>query len=111
MPVTIKRHTEWMGTGSLMTVKVNGEKVAKVGNNQKIKIDIPDGSVQLSVSQMGSKSNTIEVEDGEMVEIIDNLWSQRIFILFNFSLAASQFLFMNYRKSISYLRASLLSDY
>lgn len=87
MPVTIKRNTDWMGSDTLMTVKVNGEKIAKVGNNQKIELDIPNGSVELSVSQIGSKSNTIEVEHGETVEITINKWSQRIFFLFNFGLA------------------------
>lgn len=90
MSIIIKRNTDWMGSGTFMTVKVNGEKVAKVGNNQKIELDIPDDSVQLSVSQMGSKSNTIKVEHGETIEITTNKWSQRIFILFNFGLAASQ---------------------
>lgn len=69
MSVTIKRNTGWLGMGTRITVKLDGEKVAKIGYGEKIEVDLPDHSAQLKVSQTGSKSNKVEVVNGDAVEI------------------------------------------
>ncbi|WP_440895416.1 hypothetical protein ACS127_12720 [Amphibacillus sp. Q70] len=74
MSVTIKRKIGWAGSGSRAVIKLNGEKVAKVSENQLVKIDIPNNDAKLKVSLMGMKSNEFEVRDGDIIEITPTKW-------------------------------------
>lgn len=69
MTVTIKRNTGWLGKGSRISLKLNGEKVLKIADSQKIKLTIQNDKVHLQVTQFGSKSNEIKITDGDTVEI------------------------------------------
>lgn len=79
MSIKIKRNTGWLGTASKIAIKVNGEKVAKISNNQEMEIEIPDETAQLKVSQTGMRSNEIEVQDGDVVEVTT---SKSTFVIF-----------------------------
>lgn len=76
MSVTIKRNTGWLGSGSTIVVKMNGEKVAKVAHEQQVEVFLSEDSAKLSVSQSGGKSNVVEVNDGETVEITSTKWAK-----------------------------------
>ena len=82
MSITVVRRTGLIGTILKMTIKINGERVAKIANGQKLKMSIPNSVVQICVTQSGVKSNTIEVKDGERVQIKTNKWSNRIYVLY-----------------------------
>lgn len=69
MSVTIKRKTGLLGVASKMSIKVNGEKVTKIANEEVVDIDIDAESILLRVTQFGTRSNQIEVKDGDVVEI------------------------------------------
>lgn len=69
MSVTIKRRTGLSGVASKMSIKVNGEKVTKIANEEVVDIDIDAESTLLRVTQFGTRSNQIEVKDGDVVEI------------------------------------------
>jgi hypothetical protein len=69
MSITIVRHTGWMGMGSAIEVKINAQKVVKVGNEQQVIVELPSNRAQLAVSLSGTKSNTLTVEDGETIKI------------------------------------------
>ncbi|WP_188204618.1 hypothetical protein [Desemzia incerta] len=69
MSVTIKRKTGLSGVVSKMSIKVNGEKVTKIANEEVVDIDIDAESTLLRVTQFGTRSNQIEVKDGDVVEI------------------------------------------
>lgn len=69
MSITIKRNTNWLGSGTNCSILLNGKKVAKIARNQKINLDISNEKTQLRVSQFGSKSNEVDVTDGDIVEI------------------------------------------
>ena len=69
MSVTIKRKTGLSGVASKMSIKVNGEKVTKIANEEVVDIDIDAESILLRVTQFGTRSNQIEVKDGDVVEI------------------------------------------
>jgi len=69
MSVTIKRKTGLSGVASKMSIKVNGEKVTKIANEEVVDIDIDAESTLLRVTQFGTRSNQIEVKDGDVVEI------------------------------------------
>lgn len=57
------------GVASKMSIKVNGEKVTKIANEEVVDIDIDAESTLLRVTQFGTRSNQIEVKDGDVVEI------------------------------------------
>lgn len=109
MSITVVRRTGLIGTILKITIKINGERVAKIANGQKLELSIPNSAVQLCVTQSGVKSNTIEVKDGERVQIQSNKWSNRIYtlyyIIFVFGLFTSNLLY----KSIALLVITLLS--
>ena len=69
MSVTIKRKTGLSGVASKMSIKVNGEKITKIANEEVVDIDIDPESTLLRVTQFGTRSNQIEVKDGDVVEI------------------------------------------
>lgn len=69
MSVTIKRKTGLSGVASKMSIKVNGEKVTKIANEEVVDIDIDAESTLLRVTQFGTRSKQIEVKDGDVVEI------------------------------------------
>lgn len=69
MSVTIKRKTGTLGMGAKFSVKVNGEKVTKIAYEESLKLDIKDDSALLKVSQFGSRSNQVEVKNGDVVEV------------------------------------------
>lgn len=69
MSVTIKRKTGLSGVASKMSIKVNGEKVTKIANEEVVDIDIDAESTLLRVTQFVTRSNQIEVKDGDVVEI------------------------------------------
>jgi hypothetical protein len=69
MSITIKRKTGYIGMLTKIQIKLNDEKVASIENNQQIDIQLPEGKALLKVTQFGTKSNEIEVKDGDIVKI------------------------------------------
>jgi len=92
-----------------MTIKINGERVAKIANGQKFEMSIPNSVVQICVTQSGVKSNTIEVKDGELVQIKSNKWSNRIYVLYYIIFITGMFTSNPLYKSIALLVILLLS--
>lgn len=81
MSVTIKRNTGWFGMGVKIAIKLNNEKIAKIGYDQEIKLDIPSEDAQLKVSQQGTKSNGLVVKDGDVIEITTSKWIYLLVLL------------------------------
>ena len=69
MSVRIKRKTGILGMGANISVKVNGEKVTKIAYEEDVELDIKNANALLRVSQFGARSNQIEVEDGDRIEV------------------------------------------
>ena len=74
MSVKISRKTGWLGSGTRIQVKINGEKVAKVSEGQSIEVDLPNEKAYLRASQSGVKSNGMEVDNGDHIEIKQTWW-------------------------------------
>lgn len=90
MSVIIKRKTGFLGMASKISVKVNGEKVSKIANDESLELDIKDDNASLRVSQFGSRSNQIEVTDGDVVEVTTTkLAYMAFFIPFIFNIASN----------------------
>ena len=68
MMITVIRHTG-LG-GNTIAIKLNGKKVATIYPEQQIRVELPEETATLRVSEWGFKSKTIEVQDGETIEII-----------------------------------------
>lgn len=103
MSITVVRRTGLIGTILKMTIKINGERVAKIANGQKLEMVIPNNVVQICVTQSGVKSNTIEVKDGERVQIKSNKWSNRIYVLYYIIFITGLFTSNSLYKSIALL--------
>ncbi|MCM3511541.1 hypothetical protein [Carnobacterium inhibens] len=103
MSITVVRRTGLIGTILKMTIKINGERVAKIANGQKLEMAIPNNVVQICVTQSGVKSNTIEVKDGERVQIKSNKWSNRIYVLYYIIFITGLFTSNSLYKSIALL--------
>lgn len=81
MSITIKRNTGWQGIGSQIQIMVNEEKVVSVSDKQQVEVEIPDNKAYLKVKQTGIKSNEIEVQDGDIIEITQTRWLRMSFPL------------------------------
>lgn len=78
MAVTVVRRTGIIGMAGTIAIKINGEKVGKVKTEQQIEVDLPNNKARLNVSQFGVRSNELEVNDGEIIELTTPKWSSPI---------------------------------
>ena len=74
MSITIKRNTGWVGSGSKIQIKLNGEKVASVKENQQVEVELQNDKAFIKAVQFVAKSNEIEVKDGDILEITATKW-------------------------------------
>ncbi len=79
MSVLVRRNTGWQGSASKIQIQINGEKIDSVGDNQEVNVRLPDGKAQLNVTQFGVKSNEIEIEDGDIIDITVTRWHRMSF--------------------------------
>lgn len=92
MFITIKRNTGWYGMGSRIQIEIDGKRIASIAENQKREIGIPNKKASLRVTQYGIKSNTIEVFDGDLIEIISTKWYRMSFPLIIAGMVLSAFI-------------------
>ncbi len=76
MMITVIRHTG-LG-GNTIAIKLNGKKVATIYPEQQIRVELPEETATLRVSEWGFKSKTIEVQDGETIEISNRKGTNKI---------------------------------
>ena len=76
MLIRVKRNTGWQGSGSNLKIYANGEKIASISHKQEVEIEIPHEQVQLKAMQFGVRSNTVTVNDGDLVEVTSTLWTR-----------------------------------
>jgi hypothetical protein len=76
MLIRVKRNTGWQGSGSNLKIYANGEKIASISHKQEVEIEIPHEEVQLKVMQFGVRSNTVAVNDGDLVVVTSTLWTR-----------------------------------
>jgi len=76
MSIIIKRNTGWIGSLTKVQIKLNGEKVVSVKGNQQVEVNLPNDKTYIKATQFGTKSNEIEVKDGDILEITTSKWHQ-----------------------------------
>ncbi len=80
MTITVIRHTGLVGGGAI-AINLNGKKVATINPEQQIQVGLPEETATLQVSQWGSKSKPIEVQNGETIEITSWKGTNKILFL------------------------------
>ena len=76
MSIIIKRNTGWIGSLTKVQIKLNGEKVVSVKENHQVEIELPNDKAYIKATQFRTKSNEIEVKDGDILEITTTRWYQ-----------------------------------
>lgn len=72
----MKRNTGWQGSGSNLKIYANGDKIGTVFHKKEVEIEIPHEEILLKVMQFGVRSNTVTVNDGDLVEVTSTLWTR-----------------------------------
>lgn len=81
MAITIKRNTGWMGGATDIQIRLNGEKAARVMENQTVEVELLGDKAYIKATQFGIKSNEIEVKDGDILEITTKRWRKISFYI------------------------------
>lgn len=91
MTTKITRKTGIIGTVARLTIRVNGEKIAKIANNETLELNLPEEKSYLKVTQAGSKSKEVEIKRGGTYQVTTNSWSKNILLLFILTMVFSHF--------------------
>lgn len=75
MTVMIKRDTGIFGTMSNFQVIVNDEKVETIKNGEIIELELDEPKAVIQFSQLGIKTNELQVKDGESIELFTQSWT------------------------------------
>ncbi|MBG9978743.1 hypothetical protein [Ruoffia tabacinasalis] len=67
--IKLKRRTGWVGMAVSLKIRVNGEVVDKIEHQQELSLNLEQSPSSLQVTQAGSKSNTIDVTNGDTLVI------------------------------------------
>ncbi|WHZ31699.1 hypothetical protein QNK01_09475 [Desemzia incerta] len=89
MSIKIIRKTGFMGMAVRLAVKVNGEKIAKISHQESLQLNIKEKEALLRVSQLGTISNEIKVNDGDVIEVKMSNWSYLFVFLLVFNILLS----------------------
>lgn len=91
MSIKIIRKTGFMGMAVRVAVKVNGEKIAKISHQESLQLNLKEKEALLRVSQLGTISNEIKVNDGDVIEVKISNWSYLFVFLLFFNILLSFF--------------------
>lgn len=88
MQVKIVRNTGVYGSAGHMNVKVDGEKVGRIVHGERSYFPLKNKTGKLQIQIYGSKSNVLDVTDGDVVELttVPRAW-HTWFVSFLFMLA------------------------
>ena len=108
MSITIKRDTGFTGMGSKVQIKINGEKVASVINNEQVDIELHEVKARLKVTQFGVKSNEITVNEGDIIKITTTSFNRISMILMSIVIIVTNFIPNLTYKLITFTFVSIL---
>ena len=108
MSITIKRDTGFTGMGSKVQIKINGEKVASVINNEQVDIELHEVKARLKVTQFGVKSNEITVNEGDIIKITTTSFNRISMILMSIVIIVANFIPNLTYKLITFTFVSIL---
>lgn len=102
MSIIIKRNTGWIGSLTKVQIKLNGKKVVSVKENQQVEVELPNDKAYIKATQFGTKSNEIEVKDGDILGITTTKWHRM-----SIPITIILFLFNNFIPDSTYRIATL----
>ncbi|GAA0353422.1 hypothetical protein GCM10008932_03100 [Alkalibacterium iburiense] len=79
--ITLNRQTGFIGVGLSMTIKVDDEKVESILENHTREVELNRDKATIRVTQLGIKSNEIEVSGGEHLILKMRPWVKYAIIL------------------------------
>ena len=97
MSIKVIRKTGWNGMGMFIDIKINGKKAARVIEKGESIIGLSKDSAKLQVTQLGLRSNEIEVKKGDIIEIQSTKWYRFSPLLF-WILMIGTFIFTDMRQ-------------
>ena len=74
MTIKIKRKTGSIGIMPKFNVKINGEKVGGLENEEILELEIPDERAVLQLSHLGIKTNEMPIKDSDRLEVSTTTW-------------------------------------
>ncbi|KYG26026.1 hypothetical protein [Alkalihalobacillus trypoxylicola] len=91
MAVTIKRRTGMIGMGSKIDLKVDGQLVTKLKNNEVYQVDAKSKEMKVKVNQWFFGSPEKSVTDGQTIEVKTNMMAILLFFVSFIFLFAGSF--------------------
>lgn len=79
--ITIKRQTGFIGMGLGMSIKVDDEKVGRISERDTQELAISGDKATIKVTQLGIKSNALEVSGGEHLILETRPWVKYAIII------------------------------
>lgn len=81
MSIKITRRTGFFGVALRANIYLDEEKVDKIADGETKKIELPNERATLKVTQLGAKSNRLEVKDGQKIDFTMKGWAKVINLL------------------------------
>lgn len=85
--IMVRRNTGSRGIFGSVNININGEKVGKIKEGERMVVDLPEDNSHLKVTQSGIKSKEVEVSSGDIVEITTTSINRISWVLFLLVLA------------------------
>ncbi|MGP6146799.1 hypothetical protein [Jeotgalibaca sp. A122] len=85
MSVKITRKTGWIGLLVSVKIRINGDKVARINDNQTIEMELPTEEAMIQVTQQGFRSNKLQVKKGDKLMIHMRKSAKIIYLLMSFT--------------------------
>ncbi|MGP6140205.1 hypothetical protein [Jeotgalibaca sp. A127] len=85
MSVKITRKTGWIGLLVSVKIRINGDKVARINDNQTIEMELPTEEAMIQVTQQGFRSNKLQVKKGDKLMIQMRKSAKIIYLLMSFT--------------------------
>lgn len=81
MKIKVIRNTGWRGSLGRLNIKANGKKIGRIRQGEREYYPIPQKTVQLKITCFGSRSNVLEVEAGDVIEVKNADWADKVWVM------------------------------
>lgn len=107
--IRVKRNTGFSGMLGKIKIYIDGQEVAKIKQNGQIELELLTNEAKITVSQFGSHSNKLVVQDGQVVEITNSSWLCTYYIIIFIALFPNTIFLPDIYKSIVYFILLIIS--
>lgn len=90
-------------------IYIDDQEVAKIKQNGQIELEVSTNEAKITVSQFGSHSNKLVVQDGQVVKITNSSWLYADYIFIFIVLFSNRIFLPDVYKSIVYFILLIIS--